>query len=107
MRLTRHEFTSSTGEFRSRPPDRLVTGYEFRGIPPAQRAFAKNAGACSNGRDRWQLLRVIGGFQGDWTGDFSSLDDLQVALENALDLEALPRKAEGARVRASEADSPA
>jgi hypothetical protein len=53
-------------------------------MPPNQKAFAANANAGGLGHDCWQLLRVIDGVQGQWTGDFKTVDVLQAALEDEL-----------------------
>ena len=84
MRLTKHERSFIAKGLPHAPPDRIVTGYEFVGMPSGQRAFANNANAGSLGEGCWQVLRVIDGVQGNWSGEFKTVGALQAVLEDEL-----------------------
>ena len=84
VRLIKYERSFIAKGMPYAPPDRIVTGYELAGMPAGQQGFAANSNAGGRGENRWQLLRVIDGIQGSWTGDFKTVDDLQAALEDEL-----------------------
>ena len=67
-----------------KPPDRIITGFRFEGMPPNQEAFMNNFGSHIDGGEHealWKILRVINGVARQWTGAFRTADEAQVALE--------------------------
>jgi len=52
--------------------------YELRGLPPGDQVFINNQADENN---HWQILRVKNGVQGDWSGNYPTLDAAQEAIE--------------------------
>lgn len=75
-----------------RPPDRIITGFRFKGMPPNQQAFTNNFGSHMEGGEHqalWKILRVTNRVASQWTGEFSTAEEAQAALEVELERESV------------------
>src|SRR5437016_5950290 len=57
--------------------------YELRGLPAGDQVFINNQADMYN---RWQILRIKSGVQGEWSGNYETLDAAQGAVEREYDM---------------------
>ncbi len=49
-----------------------ITGYLVRGLPDREEAYIRDFGVPI--RTKWQISRIKGGVQSDWTGNYESAE---------------------------------